>query len=434
VSRLLEILAITALAMYAPLAMGAGRSQPRLILDIDSPAPNSVVGDPAGMAFISGKALALFGELQTFDIVFAIDTSESTSSPSGADVDGDGKIDGAGRPGWLRAMGTMLPFPNSATGDSVMAAEIAAVQTMLDQLDPRSTRVGIVSFDGDHDPMTPDAYTVVPLTTKYNKVRRGLDELLDQGPRGMTNMVSGVDRAMIELFGFTGAYSEKREDARHIIVFLTDGIPTLPLTGRRENARMAISRAMKAARLNIRIDTFAIGEEAIREPVVAVEMARVTNGLFTPVREPKNLRAIFEEMNFADIEKLEIRNLTTRKQAAYKIQNADGTFSALVPMREGKNVVEVHARATDGSEHRVSLPLRFVRGADAQPLSPELIAQRNRLLENQLVDLRNRSLAIEMERNEALRRELRVEIEREREAAKRRAEDAKRRLRIEAER
>jgi hypothetical protein len=434
VTRLLEALAIATLVTLAPLSTGADGSKPRLILGIDSPEPNSVIGDPAGMAFISGKALALFGELQTFDIVFAIDTSESTSSPSGADVDGDGSVDGAGRPGWLRAVGSILPIPYSSSGDSVLAAEIAAVRTMLDQLDPRSTRVGIVSFDGDHDPMTPDAFTVVPLTSRYAKVRRGLDELMDQGPRGMTNMVSGIDRAMIELFGFTGAYSETREDARHVIVFLTDGIPTLPLTGRRENARMAIARAMKAAQLEIRIDTFAIGEEAIREPVVAVEMARVTNGIFTPVREPKNLRAVFEDMNFADIEELEIHNVTTGKAAAYKIQNADGTFSALVPMREGKNLVEVRALATDGSEQKVRVPVRFVRDADPQPLTPGLIAQRNRLLENQLVDLRNRSLEIQTERDEAIRRELHVEIEREREAAKLRAEEAKRRLKIETER
>jgi hypothetical protein len=434
VIRLFEALAIAGLVMLAPLSVGADKSGPKLILGIDSPSPNTVIGDPAGMAFISGKALALFGELQTFDIMFAIDTSESTSSPSGADVDGDGEIDGAGRPGWLRAMGSILPIPYSSSGDSVLAAELAAVRAMLDQLDPRSTRVGIVSFDGDHDPMTPDAFTVVPLTSKYKKVHRGLDELMDQGPRGMTNMVSGVDRALIELFGFTGAYSEPRKQARRVIIFLTDGIPTLPLTGRRENSRMAIARAMKAARLEVRIDTYAIGEEALQEPVVAVEMARVTNGIFTPVREPKNLRAVFEDINFADIEKLEIRNITTGKPAEYQIQNADGTFSALVPMREGKNVVEVRARATDGSTQKVRVPVRFVRGADAQPLSPGLIAQRNRLLENQLVDLRNRSLQIETERDDAIRQELRIEIEREREAAKLRAEEAKRRLKIETER
>jgi hypothetical protein len=197
---------------------------------------------------------------------------------------------------------------------------------------------------------------------------------------------------------------------------------------------MAISRAIKAARLEIRIDTYAIGEDAIREPVVAVEMARVTNGLFTPVREPKNLRAVFEEMNFADIEKLEIRNKTTGRPSSYQIQNADGTFSALVPMREGKNLVEVSAVATDGSRGRARVAVRFVRGANAQALSPGLLAQRNRLLEIQLVDLRNRSLEIEIERNESLRQELKLEIERERAAAKQRAEEAKRRLEIETER
>jgi hypothetical protein len=409
------------------------RVKPRLLLEVETPKPGSVVGDPGGMAFLSGRALALFGELQTFDIMFVVDTSESTSTPSGYDVDGNGKVDGAGQPRWLRTMGSLLPIPSGGGGDSVLSAEVAAVRSMLDQLDPRSTRVGVVSFSGDHDPLTPDAWTVVPLTTDYAHVNSGLDELLDLGPAGMTNMVTGVNQAMIELYGFSGAYSEKREGARRVIVFLTDGIPTLPLTGRRDNSRMAISRAMKAARLDIRIDTYAIGEEALHEPVVAVEMARVTNGVFTPVREPRHLRALFEELNFADVEKITIQNKTTQADAEYQIQNADGSFSALVPVREGTNQLVVSAYSSDGAVAHKTVKVRFLEGAKAQALPPRLLAQRNRLLENQLADLRRRSLEIEIERDEQVRRELMVEIEREREAARKRAEEARRRLKIEVE-
>ena len=406
---------------------------PELMLSIESPEPGAVIGDPGGMAFLSGKALALFGEYQTFDIAFVIDTSESTAAPSGADIDGDGKVGTRAGSSWLSIFGQVLPLPNTDRGDSVLAAEIAAVKTLLEQLDPRTTRVGVTAFSGDRDVMTPDAYTVVPLTTDFDRVRKGLDDLLDYGPNGMTNMAEGVDRGIIELIGSRSAYSEPRIGARRVMLFLTDGTPTLPYVTRRDNIREAISRASRAARWGVRIDTYAIGEEALQEPIVAIEMARVTNGRFTPVREPRNLRAIFENLDFAQIAELKITNLTTKGPASYSIQNPDGSFAALVPMREGSNVVEVFARATDGSQARERIKLRFLAERRAQELPPRLVAQRNRLLENHLLDLQRRRLKIELDRDEEIRRELMVEIDRERKAAQARAEAAKRRLQIEVE-
>ena len=406
----------------------------RLELSIDSPEPNAVVGDPGGMAFISGRALAHFGEYQTFDIVFAVDVSDSTSAPSGADIDGDGTI-GMRRGGKLFGVfGEIFQLASTDRGDSVLAAEIAAVQTMLNQLDPRTTRVGIVTFAGDPDPFVPDAETRVPLTSDFAKVERTLDDILDQGPYGRTNMMSGVNLATVELLGTQSAYSERREGARRIMMFLTDGTPTLPLEGApNQNARMAIDKAKKAAKLGVRIDTYAIGPDAISEPVVTVEMAHVSQGVFTPVRHPKDLVAVFEDVDFADIEELRIKNRTTGAKAEYKIQNADGSFSALVPMREGPNTIEVYARSSDGSEARRRLRLRFLANGDVQELDPRLMAQRNRLLENRLLDLKRRSVALETERDEEIRDDLRKEIAKERAEAEARAAEQRKALEVQTE-
>jgi hypothetical protein len=408
----------------------------RLDLSIDSPEPGAVVGDPGGMAFLAGRALAHYGEFQTFDIVFVIDVSDSTSAPSGADIDGDGVI-GQRRGGNIPIFGIfgkMLALASTDRGDNVLAAEIAAVEVLLDQLDPRTTRVGIVTFSGDPDPFTPDAETWVPLTTDYPKVRRELDSIQDQGPYGRTNMVAGVLTGTVELLGTSSAFSERREGSRRIIIFLTDGTPTLPLEGApNQNARMAIQKAKKAAEHGIRIDTFAIGPEAIKHPVVTVEMAHVTQGVFTPVRDPSDLVAVFEEVNFADIEELKITNETTKQAASYKIQNADGTFSALVPMREGVNTVRVFARSTDGTEGTRRIKLKYLEGANAQELDPRQLAQRNRLLENRLMDLRRRSMEIQTERDETVREDLMKEIDRERKAAEELAAEQRKQLDLEIE-
>jgi hypothetical protein len=418
--------------MPASVSLAAERAELRL--SIDSPQPGAVIGDPGGTVFVAGQALAMLGEYQPFDIVFVVDTSESTSAPSGADIDGDGKV-GERRGGqWLTVFGRVLPLGNSDGGDSVLAAEVAAVRVLLEQLDPRSTRVGLVTFSGDHDAMTADSRTVQRLTSDFDEVREGLDRVLSDGPNGMTDMASGVSRGIAELLGSDSAYSEKREGARRIMIFLTDGNPTLPYLGSpAQNARTTISRAVMASKAKIRIDTYAIGDEALEEPVVAVEMARVTTGDFTPVRDPRNLRAVFEDVSFAEIERLRVRNRTTGADASYQAQQADGSFAALVPVREGENELEVHARSTDGSEALRTVRVRFLAGREAQPLTPRQVALRNRLLEKRLADLRRGTIEVQAERDARVQQELRVEIEKEREASRARADEARRRLKIEAE-
>ena len=407
---------------------------PELRLTLDSPTNGSVIGDPTGMAFVAGQALALFGEYQTFDIIFVVDTSDSTAEPSGADIDGNGVIGEKRGAKYLGVLGRILPLPNNDSGDSVLAAEIAGCRVLLSQLDPRTTRVGVVAFAGDSDALTPDAYTEVPLTTDFAKVERGLDAIFRRGPAGMTNMVSAVNLATIELLGTQSAYSQKRDGARRVIMFLTDGQPTLPLENSElQNAKMAIQQAVRAAKFDIRIETFAIGEEALSEPVVVVEMARVSNGVFTPVRNPKDLRAVFEDVSFSSIERLEIRNKTTGKMADYVQPNPDGSFSALLAMNEGKNLVEVYARSTDGTEGRREVTVNFLAGASPQALSPRLLGQRNRLLENRLLDLQRRNVEIQAEANEDTRRALRVEIDKERKKAEEAAEKRRREVEVSVE-
>jgi hypothetical protein len=196
---------------------------------------------------------------------------------------------------------------------------------------------------------------------------------------------------------------------------------------------MAIQKAVRASHYRIRIDTFAIGEDALSEPVVTVEMARVSNGIFTPVRNPGDLRTVFEEVNFAEIRDLQVRNKTNGKVADYLTTNADGTFSALLPMEVGENVIEAYARSTNDTEVYRSIRVTFLPNARIQALSPRLVAQRNRLLENRLLDLQRRRLQIETELDDELRHRLTQEIERERAEATRRAEDQRKDLEITVE-
>jgi hypothetical protein len=438
----LRIRGLAAGGLSALLAAGAAAEdeQARLMLELEAPTPGAVIGDPQGVAFVSGKALALYGEYQTFDIVFVIDTSRSTAEPSGADIDGDGKLGKRGGSfiedylAWLPLL-SWLPLPNSDRGDSILAAEVQAVRTLLGQLDPRTTRVGVVSFAGDQDPMTLDAFTEAALTAEYDEIGDALDGLMRRGPKGQTNITEGLNLAMIELLGTQSAYSTAREDARRIIMFMTDGQPNLPIQNADlQNAKMAIERATRARKFGIRVDTYALGPEALNEPLVTVEMALVTGGVFTPVVRPADLETVFEEITFSDIEKLELANRTNGAQPSQFALNADGSFTALLELQEGPNVVELVARATDGSEGRRQVQVSWAPGAEAQALDARQLAAKNRLLENQLLELQRRSVDIEADRDELLREALREEVRAERKKAEEKAAIARKELEIEAER
>src|SRR5262249_33245651 len=135
-------------------------------------------------------------------------------------------------------------------------------------------------------------------------------------------------------------------------------------------------------------------------------------------------------VSFSSIEKLEVRNKTTGKLADYVVPNPDGTFSALLAMNEGKNTLEVYARSTDGTEGRREVTVSFLANAEAQQLSPRMLAQRNRLLENRLLDLQRRNIEIKADADEETRRQLKLEIDGERKRAQERSEKMRREVEV----
>lgn len=396
------------------LALSAPTAEADLRLTLSAPEPQSIVGGEDGRVFVTGRALSQAGTADSFDVVIVIDTSYSTSAPSGADIDGDGNT-GRHYLGRIPILSWLLPFGNTDRDDNILAAEIEAARTLLEQLDPRTTRVGVVAFSGDARTSTADARTVVPLTSRYHSVRNGLRMLLEEGPHGRTNMYDAVQVATAELGGFGNAISEPRsdpEEGTRVMLFMTDGRPTLPVSqAPMENARLAIGAARRANTFDIRIDTFAIGRNATRQPVVTVEMAAATEGLFTAVEEPRDLVAVFENVNLARLRTVRVRNDTTGEEADHVFLGADGIFSALVQLQDGLNWLEVTAIDSDGVEGRQRVAVKRLAEARPQRLASRLEARRLHLLENQLALLRKRGLEIQLARDEQLRQRLEIEIE-----------------------
>jgi hypothetical protein len=412
----------------------AGAISTTLKLEIVEPANGSIVGSAEG-AFLAGRALALLGEFKRFDVVIVLDTSGSTNSASGADINGNGIVGATGLSGI---------FKQTDPGDSILAAEIAAAKKVLESLDPRNTRVGLVTFAGTADQYDrytgqvysdsqPDAITEEPLTTNYERVVKSLDRVFKRGPEGQTNMTEGVRLAVKELKGYRGGMSKPDPGSQKVVLFFTDGQPTAPYPQElsRENVNSVLRAASQARRADVQVHTFAIGPEALDGPIACVQLAAYTGGYFTPVSSPGDLPAVVDTVNFANLETLEIRNVTNGETATETIVNADGSFGALVPVQPGLNRLEVLAKATDGTSTKAEVTVSYAPGAPSATLPRELVAMRNRLLERRLIAIKRGRIETERKAAEEARKDLEIKIKSEREKAESDAERQRRSLRIE---
>lgn len=409
-------------------------------LTVEYPPEGAVVGNSACGTFVAGRAIAQHGQIREFDVMLVIDTSRSTVDPSGADINGNGITGKA----YLGRIGSIFNTGSTDPGDSILAAEVAAARQLLHGLDPRSTRVGVVAFSGEQldaqgglfvrGPRAP-AITLQPLTADYAAVESTLDGVLARSPEGNTHMAAGVDQATIELLGFRGALSEANLRSEKIVLFFTDGQPTLPYGPgfEADNVRAVLRAANRAGRAHIRIHSFAIGPDALDGPVATVEMAQRTDGFFTPVRHPGDLVDVVEEVSFADLERVSLKSLTTGEPAEQFRTTADGSWAGFLKLKPGKNVLEVRARTNEGEEEVRKVAVRMSADADDPPVPPELVVARNRLLEDCLRSLKEVRVSVERDRAEQVRKALLVEIEKERAKARARAAEQSKHLQLDIE-
>ncbi|MDJ0787793.1 MAG: VWA domain-containing protein [Myxococcota bacterium] len=383
-----------ALLAIAWLASVGASAEVRVV--IDSPAPGQTLEDHVHQARIEGRASAETEAPDVFDVMLVLDVSHSTRAASGSDVDGDGTIG-------LNPRHELLP-PGAVAGDtlstdpqdSILYAEMLAARTLLEGLDPNRVRVGLISFAGEVNPITgrrlridqEDAWLEMPLTSDYDAVRARLDSILARGASGATNFSAGVRLAIRELAGLSGARSMPRPGARRVVLFLTDGLPTLPAGKGNESdpgdKEAAIRAAELARKAGITVNTYALGHGALQYPKTVTEMARLTLGTFTPIQKPGDIIMVLRGVSFADVEDVVVTNLTTGDFSTDVSLNPDGSFTGFVPVREGKNRVRVSALASDGSKGAAEFDLLFDHqqfGGRAPMAELERIREQNKQLE-----------------------------------------------------
>ncbi|HXG50147.1 MAG TPA: VWA domain-containing protein [candidate division Zixibacteria bacterium] len=388
--------------LLVAVASGPARAaEPRL--QILSPKDGARVTHEQNAVLVSGKVAVEGVRSAAVDIMLVLDVSGSTAQYAGVDFGEynrmpEGAGSGTGAP-QITIFGGAFGFGNPSPRNlrnSILAAEVAAARRLLAQLNPETTRLGVVTFGEG-------AQLRQPLTHDFAQVERALDDVLRAGPYGGTNMVEGIRTGIKELIGL-GA-SEKRADAIKVQFLLTDGFPTLPIGGGKrptpEDTDLTINAARLAGKAGIKVHVFALGQEALSYPRAAVGAARESGGTYTPVSRPADVLAVVENISVVGVDYVQVVNETLGQKATLIRLAADGFFSSSVPVNPGANRIQVIARGNNGSTARESITVHYQPGGQ-------------RSLDLEVFLEKERSLRLEIERLGKDERQIKQEVERDR--------------------
>jgi hypothetical protein len=289
-------------------------------------------------------------------------------------------------------------------GDTIAAAEIAAVRRLLKLLNPERTRVALIAF-GDR------AELVAGLEASRPQVEAALDELDKRhGWYGGTHYAAALDAARAALLD---ARDDGRPGRKRSILFLSDGYPTLP-PPEPNPGRAAVAAARAAGAKDVRIHSFALGPEAVRGRDVLDLVSRVSNGSLTEIERPGEVLFHLPAVELSEVAAVELQNETSHQPGRAIRLLADGSFDGFVPLVSGRNLVRVTAIGIGGGRQVVERTV-FYEPAPGQHQQVELEVSRLRKL------LRDRTVEVELageirrarEQRRQMQRELRIDVERQ---------------------
>jgi hypothetical protein len=225
-------------------------------------------------------------EILAADVAIAIDRSGSTREPTGLDLDGDGVV------------GEYRRSEYTDRGDSLLAAEIAAVARLIDVARLGGMRFAIVSYSGQDDYALEDSVTQrvdrrdarleAELTDDLAALEAAVTRIGNRGSNGASSFAPAMRLALRSLRA-----GDDSEGRRRRVLFLSDS-PTpvrfAPMERiARDDARMEVE-ARRAIASGISFHSFGIGEAAgSSEGEALAQIAGATGGTYRAVSDPRNL-------------------------------------------------------------------------------------------------------------------------------------------------
>lgn len=285
-----------------------------------------VLSPPAGGVVQAGHRceapLSVSGEFRSLgagysDLYLALDTSFSTSHCSGVDVNRDGVLCGADG------------------SDSIYQGEMEASLRLVDALDPRFTRIALITFSGV-------AVLRHPLTSDLASVAAALERLrTEEGPAGNTSYSAAL-RMIGDEVRLRGGSPGRQQRG----LLLSDGIPNLVDLG------LIDPEARSLAAMDVRVDTFALGGFAAQK---LMDIASITGGTFQRIQTPGDVISLLPSTAGAGVQ-LVVRNETTAREARAVLDGNDGTFDSQVTLVPGRNRLVAVLSTTGASPVELACP------------------------------------------------------------------------------
>jgi len=369
--RAFATLAVIALAAGRALAAGEGAA---LRIELDPPA--ALGSESRELVLLTGRALAGDG----LDLVLALDSSDSTDEPA---YESDAAARRAPPSFVSRVLGWLGFAPRERPARTVLSEELRAARALLADLDPRSSRVGIVLLAGEPGGDSRAPVTALPLTSDFARAHALLDWFEKQGPDGQAQWSAGLRRALALLLGLEPAATAGAEPRsplrRRALLVLSDG-----RFAPGEHVAAELDALLdQARRADVRIDALVFGEEAARGAPQLHDVARRTGGRAVGVGDAAQFAEAVAGFDHARVAGLEVWNDTLAEPARALLRRPDGSFGSLLRLAPGENQIRVVARAWNGLESRRELRVEresLLAAAEPETLDPAALALRGRLL------------------------------------------------------
>lgn len=368
----------------APATAPGAATEPRTPwLQLDAPVDGASL--TAVVPLVEVRGHAGLGPHGPQDVVLALDSSGSVFTASGIDLDGDGTGDdqcdlaiNACNPAYLEHWTTDFD-------DVLIKVEIDAAQHLIAQLDPNTTRIGLVTFGGDAEIELP----VGPLDALSA-------ELADFG-FGLNRGSDIVGALHASVDALEQAPPRAGDPPQRAILLLSDGevsIPDLDFAAQDEYLRGFLARARAA---HTRVFAFGVGPQRERSPKFLAAVASATGGRYVAIKSAADIAVELQLVALSGLADVELRNATTGAPGRAVRVFPNGSFDGYAPLVPGDNDLAVTATLDDGRRVESRVRVHFE--------SPE------HPTEAQLADAEKLAAAL---RERTVRTELSIRVEAER--------------------
>lgn len=288
-----------------------------------------------------------------------------------------------------RSGSTSRAFDSEVTGGpTVFDQELEAAFELLDSLNPSVTRVSVMAF-------ATDASTPTAFTTDYSAVRAELEKIRAEGPETIgtstaaTHYQAAMDAArtafLTSPLTVQNSNTLETEDVETLraLVFLSDGIPTLPVapgaTQEKGDIQASLAAAHGLAEASIKAFTYAVGIPSATANLTTLHsIATITGGAYQALDNPDDVTEIIPSASLVHMGMVRVGNLATG-DVVQGMTTPDGFFSLHIPVQAGAQTLQISALDEQGvsaiQQERVVTGIQGVDNTVPQGLASQSVAQ-----------------------------------------------------------